>query len=96
MAKKKLPFVEFSTHERSVFELGFSPIPATADAVALRKMIDTFPFLIRVAENKFDPNVARAIVVGAACNLQAEESIRKAEKEAKSKKPTGYFNKENK
>jgi hypothetical protein len=96
VGKKKMLTIEFSTHERAVFELGYRPILATPDAVALRKMIDTFPFLCRVAENRFDPGVAQAILVGAACNLQAEENIRAAEKKSKEQKPTGYFNKEKK
>ena len=75
MAKrKKYKPVEFTAHERRVFELGFRTELKGPEAETLRKMIDAMPFITLVAECRFDPKVADAALAHAATemNLNAE------------------------
>ena len=68
--------IEFSAHERRVFELGFRTELKGPEAEALRKMIDAMPFLTTVAEFRFDKTVADAAIVHAFGEMNLEKAMK--------------------
>jgi hypothetical protein len=79
--KKKLKPVEFSAHERRVLELPLRGFITGKDAEALRKTIDAFPWMLTVAECKFDKAVALNFVMAEGQKIAAENIKRLAIKE---------------
>lgn len=59
-------------------DLGFGDISGDQIAPIIRKIIDTFPWMIEIAECKFDPDVVNAGVVAAAQVEQAKAYFQKA------------------
>jgi hypothetical protein len=51
--------VEFDVQERRILGLPMSEEITGPEAVALRKIIDTFPLIKTVVECKFDPNISK-------------------------------------
>lgn len=56
MKKKKCSYevTQFTAHEKRVLELGFEKSILGPEAFAVRKIIDTMPFILEAAEYKFD------------------------------------------
>lgn len=55
--------IEFTAHEKRVFELFGEKDFNSSEAKALRKIIDEFPMLKDVADCKFDPAISQMALV---------------------------------
>lgn len=67
--------VEFSSHERAAFEIGFDPLSDDASR-AIRKIIDIFPWITDVAEHQFDQVIAEAYMDAAAKIIQVQGELK--------------------
>lgn len=82
MKKKKRIYkpVEFSPLERRILEIGQKEEVKGADAEVLRKLIDCMPWLLTVADYRFDPGVARATLVHALTADELQNAINRIKK----------------
>lgn len=70
--------IKFSTYEKRVLELDQDFDEQDESTKILRKIIDTFPWMLEVAEYKFDPLIVNAAVIASAQIANAQEYFQKA------------------
>lgn len=73
--------IKFTAHERRVLQIPQGEKQYGPEAIALRKIIDTLPWILTVADCRFDEGVRDASVVGSALHIQADDLVKKAVKE---------------
>lgn len=68
----------FTTRERLAFDLGLTKPMIDKESETLRKMIDCMPWLVEVAEYRFDPIISQII-------LQRESTFEQIKSECQSR-----------
>ena len=84
--RKKWPEVPFSAYERRVLEIPQRDPQHGPEAEALRKMIDTMPWLLIIADCRFDRAVADAVVYSRFLKIQSDNVLDHAIEKYKGKK----------
>jgi hypothetical protein len=67
--------VEFTVHERRVFELPTTGEMTGPEALALRRMLNEMPWLTTVADCRFDDNVRNAAIVFEGAMIQFRRAV---------------------
>lgn len=74
---------EFSTHEKTVLQLGFEGPYDSKEHALIRKILDHYPWIIEVADHKFNKRIADAYVLAAAQVVSAKQYVEKVIAEEK-------------
>lgn len=85
MAKKKEE-IKFTSLERRVLQIPQGEKQYGKQAVALRKIIDLFPWLLVAADNKYDQGVCDTLVWREGSKVYADSLVEQAIKKSREKK----------
>jgi hypothetical protein len=71
-SKAKKQEIHFTAHERRVLEIPQREPQYGPEAIAVRKIIDSMPWILEVAEHRFDKVVADGYVLAEGMKIHAE------------------------